>query len=126
MTACVYNAISFANGKEVAIKSFKRSVYFAQDNQNGKVIYKLIQVSFCKEFKILSLCDHKNICKMQSVFETDNSTYIILELYPMSLYGFLQKFGFPSEQAVKGIMTNLLEGIAYLHAKGIMHRDLKL
>ena len=63
---------------------------------------------------------------MQSVFETDNSTYIILELYPMSLYGFLQKFGFPSEQAVKGIMTNLLEGIAYLHAKGIMHRDLKL
>lgn len=37
MTACVYNAINFANGKEVAIKSFKRSVYFAQDNNNGKV-----------------------------------------------------------------------------------------
>ena len=26
MTACVYNALSFATGKEVAIKSFKRSV----------------------------------------------------------------------------------------------------
>jgi serine/threonine protein kinase len=37
MTACVYNALSFATGREVAIKSFKRSVYFAQDNGNGKV-----------------------------------------------------------------------------------------
>lgn len=37
MTACVYNAVSFATGREVAIKSFKRSVYFAQDNGNGKV-----------------------------------------------------------------------------------------
>ena len=37
MTACVYNAINYANGKEVAIKSFKRSVYFEQENCNGKV-----------------------------------------------------------------------------------------
>jgi len=37
MTACVYNAINFANGQEVAIKSFKRSIYFEQDKGNGKV-----------------------------------------------------------------------------------------
>lgn len=41
MTACVYDAINFANGKEVAIKSFKRSVYFEQDNGNGKVYFAL-------------------------------------------------------------------------------------
>ncbi len=41
MTACVYNAISFATGREVAIKSFKRSVYFAQENGNGKVLIRL-------------------------------------------------------------------------------------
>lgn len=41
MTACVYNAINLANGREVAIKSFKRSVYFAQDNGNGKVLHHL-------------------------------------------------------------------------------------
>ena len=38
MTACVYNALSFGSGREVAIKSFKRSVYFKQDNDNGKVV----------------------------------------------------------------------------------------
>lgn len=69
---------------------------------------------------------HRNICHMESVFETDNSTYVILELYPLSLYGYLQKYGFPQEQAAKMIIGNLLEAMAYLHAKGIMHRDLKL
>ncbi len=42
MTACVYNAISFANGKEIAIKSFKRSSYFSTDNNNGKVAFYFI------------------------------------------------------------------------------------
>jgi hypothetical protein len=43
MTACVYDAINFTNGKEVAIKSFKRSVYFEQDNGNGKVFFALFR-----------------------------------------------------------------------------------
>ena len=32
MTACVYNALNFGTGTQVAIKSFKRAVYFKQDN----------------------------------------------------------------------------------------------
>lgn len=79
-----------------------------------------------KEFKILTEVSHRNICQLYSVFETENSTYVILELYPLSLYGYLQKCGFPSVDQAKIIMINLLEGVAYLHKKGIMHRDLKL
>ena len=51
MTACVYNAINFNNGKEVAIKSFKRSVYFKQDNGNGKVFQFIFRILFLMSLK---------------------------------------------------------------------------
>lgn len=63
---------------------------------------------------------------MLSVYETDNSTYVILELYPLSLYGYIQKCGFPSLEQAKAMLISLLEGVAHLHERGIMHRDLKL
>jgi hypothetical protein len=42
MTACVYNALCYISGKEVAIKSFRRSAYFATEDNNGEVILILI------------------------------------------------------------------------------------
>ena len=64
--------------------------------------------------------------KIEAVYETDNSTYVILELLSMSLFAYLQMFGFPEMLGVKKIMRDLASGISYLHSKGIMHRDLKL
>jgi len=61
-----------------------------------------------KEFKILTELNHKNLCQIYSIYETENSTYVILELYPLSLYGYLQKFGFPTLEQAKVIMINLL------------------
>ena len=53
--------------------------------------------------------------------ETDNSTYVILELYPLSLYGYLQKFGFPAEELAfrereptdRNVVSALKESVDY-------------
>jgi hypothetical protein len=41
IAACVYSAIDYTNGCEIAIKSFCKSVYFKTDNNNGKVLFAL-------------------------------------------------------------------------------------
>lgn len=73
-----------------------------------KYLFLLPKISFKKEFKFLTKLNHKNICKFEGVFETENSTYVIMELLSFSLYGYLQKYGFPNEVKVKKIMKGLL------------------
>lgn len=54
------------------------------------------------------MLNHRNICQLISVYESDNSTYVILEIYPLSLYGYLQKCGFPNLDEAKIMIINLL------------------
>ncbi len=49
-----------------------------------------------------------------------------MENLALSLFGWIQKYGFPSFEEGKKIMSQLLKGIEYLHSLSIMHRDLKL
>ena len=69
--------------------------------------------------------NHKNINKFLGVYESDNSIYVVLEDLQISLFHYLYQFGFPPLAGVKKIMREMLDGVAYLHSKGIMHRDLK-
>ena len=69
---------------------------------------------------------HQNVIKLYGVYETDNSTYIVMEYLELSLFSWLQKHGFPSIDQTKKIIVQLLKGLTYLHHRGLMHRDLKL
>jgi len=42
-------------------------------------------MAFIQEVKILTQCNHPNICRYEGVFETENSVYIIMENYSRSL-----------------------------------------
>lgn len=69
---------------------------------------------------------HRNVIQLKGVYESDNSTYIVMEYLELSLFEWLHKHGFPSAQQTKKIVIQLLKGLNYLHSRGIMHRDLKL
>lgn len=69
---------------------------------------------------------HPNVIQLHGVYETDNSTYIVMEYLELSLFAWLQKYNFPNSDQTKRIIVQLLRGLKYLHSREIMHRDLKL
>lgn len=72
--------------------------------------------------EILKTLDHPNIVRAFETFDYRGRLYIVMELcsgkdlYSRDPY---------TEAEAKRIMTSILEAVAYLHAKGIVHRDLK-
>ncbi|RLV93846.1 Serine/threonine-protein kinase RAD53 [Spathaspora sp. JA1] len=79
-----------------------------------------------RELSILGKLDHPNIVKMKSFYEDMDNYYIVMELVPGGdLMDFVAANGAIGEDATQVITKQILEGIAYVHKKGISHRDLK-
>lgn len=70
--------------------------------------------------------NHDNLMKIEGVYETENSIYMVVEyLKGGVLYEKIkERYKFTTEE-IRTIMKSLLEGVAAMHAQNIMHRDLK-
>ena len=79
------------------------------------------------EVEIMRNLDHENVIKLYEVFETEKSIYLIMDIVQgKPLQELLKKASFKDNEArIKNIISSLLEGLAYLASKGVMHRDLK-
>ena len=75
---------------------------------------------------ILRSVDHQNIIKLDCVYETLNSFYIVLELFSGgNLHEYIKEKGVLTENSASTILKNVLMGVQYLHMNKIMHRDIK-
>ena len=90
------------------------------------VLFPSIQVVVHKEFRIWQSLNHKNILKLSTAFETGNTIYMVTEQLYLTLHAFTARYGFIKRNKVRDLLREILEGIVYLHERGIMHRDIKL
>ena len=79
-----------------------------------------------REIKILKEIDHPNFVKLYEIIENTERIYLIMEYASGGeLFDYIvSKDRLPEKQAAK-FYAQILNGIEYLHRRGIAHRDLK-
>ncbi|KAK6460689.1 kinase-like domain-containing protein [Scheffersomyces coipomensis] len=117
--ATVKKAIERSTGKSFAVKIINRRKAL---NTTGGGALEGVD----RELSILRELDHPNIVALKAFYEDMDNYYIVMELVPGGdLMDFVAANGAIGEEATQVITKQILEGIKYVHEKGISHRDLK-
>ncbi|CAN3364590.1 serine/threonine-protein kinase Rad53p [Diutina catenulata] len=115
--ATVKKCVERATGHSYAVKIINRRKAL---NTSGAI------TGVERELSILQQLDHPHIVSLQAFYEDAENYYIVMELVPGGdLMDFVASNGAIGEDATQVIAKQILEGIAYVHSKGISHRDLK-
>eukprot|EP01103_Thecamoeba_quadrilineata_P013080 TRINITY_DN3524_c0_g1_i2.p1 TRINITY_DN3524_c0_g1~~TRINITY_DN3524_c0_g1_i2.p1 ORF type:complete len:314 (-),score=55.65 TRINITY_DN3524_c0_g1_i2:879-1820(-) len=111
----VYQGLDLENGEFVAIKQI----------QLNKIPKDQIN-SIMSEINLLKKLNHKHIVKYIGYAKSDEFLNIILEYVENgSLLNIVKKFGAFPEHLVRIYVSQVLEGLIYLHEQGVIHRDIK-
>ncbi|PHH70190.1 hypothetical protein CDD82_7289 [Ophiocordyceps australis] len=111
-----------ATSRIVALKRLKQEA----QGRNG------LPVTGLREIQMLNDCRHINIVALHQVVvgndapRLDNSVYLVLEFIEHDLKGILDDMPEPFlASEIKCLLIQLASGLAYLHDRWILHRDLK-
>ncbi|OCH90450.1 kinase-like protein [Obba rivulosa] len=111
----VYRALNWVTGETVAIKEIQLSNI--PKSEIGQIM---------SEIDLLKNLNHPNIVKYKGFEKTREYLYIILEFCENgSLHSICKKFGKFPETLVAVYISQVLEGLVYLHDQGVIHRDIK-
>lgn len=111
----VYRALNWATGETVAVKEIQLSNI--PKSELGEIM---------SEIDLLKNLNHPNIVKYKGFVKTREYLYIILEFCENgSLHNISKRFGKFPENLVSVYISQVLEGLVYLHDQGVIHRDIK-
>jgi serine/threonine protein kinase len=115
----VYRAFDPAIHRQVAIKTITRSAMDPSELQ-----YAIAR--FRHEAQAVGRLTHSRIAAIYDYGEDENLAYIVMELVNgKSLYDHLQNKARFELHEIGEIIRQLLDGLGYAHAQGVVHRDIK-
>ncbi|KAJ5974050.1 DNA damage response protein kinase DUN1 [Penicillium waksmanii] len=115
--ATVYLCVERATGKQFAVKKFEKRPGDSQKNQ-GEALQQ--------EIALLMGVNHPNLLCLKDTFDETDAAHLVLELAPEGeLFNLIVNKQKLSEAESRHLLRQLLEGLKYLHDRGIVHRDIK-
>ncbi|KAI0352955.1 Pkinase-domain-containing protein [Trametes cingulata] len=111
----VFKASNTANGRMVALKLIRM-----ESEKDG------FPVTAMREVKLLQSLRHENVVQLYEMLVSKGSVYMVFEYMDHDLTGVLSQTQFEFTEAhLKSFCRQMLAGLAYLHHKGVIHRDIK-
>ncbi|KAK9728243.1 Nitrogen permease reactivator protein [Basidiobolus ranarum] len=113
----VRSTYSLRDGKKYAIKTYKAK----HEGQKDKQYFERIS----NEIYIGASLSHPNIIRTVDVVMEEGQIHQVMEFCPSDLVTVI-KDGQTTQEQINGYFIQMLEGLRYLHHRGVAHRDLKL
>ena len=113
----VYQAVNLDSGEIMAVKEIRIS--------DPKLMNPAMK-SIKEEMTVLEMLDHPNVVKYYGIEVHRDKVYIFMEFCQGgSLANLLEHGRIADETVVQVYAWEMLQGLAYLHSKGVVHRDVK-
>lgn len=111
--------------REVAMRN-QEDMTVGAVNEDTQDVYLWGLERFRAEAQILAQFQHRNIVRVMSVFDHNNTAYMIMEFEQGQDLSKMLKSGCRfNEQELMDMTMPILDGLEFLHQRGFVHRDIK-